>query len=83
YETINEQNSIKKAEINQKILKIKSEESSLSIRLEELKSNAAHIMEQIDSVTSENQNLVKQIEELQKKIDQGVAASNQKNQSYL
>lgn len=83
YETINEQNSIKKAEINQKILKIKSEESSLSIRLEELKSNAAHIMEQIDTVTAENQNLVKQIEELQKKIDQGVAVSNQKNQSYL
>lgn len=83
YETISEQNSIKKAEINQKILKIKSEESSLSFRLEELKSNAAHIMEQIDDVTSDNQNLVRQIEELQKKIDQGVAASTQKNQTYL
>ncbi len=83
YETINEQNSIKKAEINQKILKIKSEESSLGIRLEELKSNTAHIMEQIAGVTSENQELVKNIEELQKKIDQGAAASNQKNQSYL
>ena len=83
YETISEQNSIKKAEINQKILKIKSEESSLSYRLEELKSEAAHIMEQIDGITSDNQSLVKQIEELQKKIDAGSVAAGQKNQAYL
>lgn len=69
YETINEQNNIKKAEINQKILKNKSEEASIEIVLEERKSELERVTNDIVSIQALNHELEHNVSNEQVRID--------------
>lgn len=69
YETINEQNNIKKAEINQKILKNKSEEATIQIVVEEHKEELQRVSNDIVSIQSLNQDLEQNLLNEQVRID--------------
>ncbi len=83
YETIVEQNSIKKAEINQKILKIKSEESMIQIHMNAMQATVNELSATIHSFTKENHKLQQQIDAKQQEIDTATSTMNQKNQVYM
>lgn len=83
YETISEQNSIKKSEINQKILKIKSEESMVQINIDQMQAKVDALSANIDKFSKENQELQNQIAQKQQEIDLTTSQMNQKNQQYL
>ncbi|MDD5934689.1 MAG: chromosome segregation protein SMC, partial [Clostridiales bacterium] len=83
YETIAEQNSIKKAEINQRILKIKSEESMVQININAMQKTVDQLNAAIDGFKKENEDLQRQIAEKQREIDNATAEMNHKNQAYM
>lgn len=69
YETINEQNNIKKAEINQKILKTKSEEATIQIVLEERREELERVTNDIVAIQTLNQGLEQNLGKEQVRID--------------
>ncbi|WP_066717952.1 chromosome segregation protein SMC [Clostridium sp. Marseille-P299] len=69
YETINEQNNIKKAEINQKILKTKSEEATIQIVLEERREELQRVTNDIVAIQTLNQDLEQNLGKEQVRID--------------
>lgn len=83
YETIAEQNSIKKAEINQKILKIKSEESMVQVHINEMQATVNQLSATIHNFTKENDELQQQIADKQQEINTATSTMNQKNQAYM
>ncbi len=83
YETISEQNSIKKAEINQKILKIKSEESMVQMNINQMQAKVNDVSIKIDQFTKDNQELQNQMNQKQQEIESTTNEMNQKNQQYL
>ncbi len=82
-ETIAEQNSIKKAEINQKILKIKSEESMVQVHINEMQATVNQLSATIHNFTKENDELQQQIADKQQEINTATSTMNQKNQVYM
>lgn len=83
YDTMAEQNSIKKAEINQKILKIKSEEAFVKINIGKMQEEVDALVEGIDGFKKENEHISLQISEVQKEIEENNQKHVQKNQQYL
>jgi len=70
YETMLEQNNIRKAELNQKIIKNKSDESQYIDAINSCNENLKSISEEITRQTRENKVTEGLIEETQAKIDQ-------------
>ena len=83
YETILEQNNIKKAEINQKVLKNKSEEATIGLAADEFKKQVLQAEEAIQKKKGDLKQLEEHIVAEQKKMDEMGAKLYQKNQSYL
>ncbi|HWT26625.1 MAG TPA: chromosome segregation protein SMC, partial [Mobilitalea sp.] len=69
YETMFEQNTLRKAELNQRILKNKSEESLYNEAIEAFKENLKNISEEIINKTEESSSLEKAITDTQTNID--------------
>lgn len=70
YETMLEQNTLRKAELNQRILKNKSEESSYTEAIEKCKEELNQISEKINHLTGESGFIEQAITESQANIDQ-------------
>jgi chromosome segregation protein len=83
YETIAEQNSIKKAEINQKIFKIKSEEALLLTSIDQMQASVDGLSSQVSQFTQENQEITESIATKQKEIDALTQTMTQQNQEFL
>ena len=83
YETIAEQNSIKKAEINQKIFKIKSEEALLFSSIDQMQAAVDQLSTQVAEFTTKNQEISDSIGRKQKEIDALTQSMIQQNQAYL
>ncbi|MFU0828768.1 MAG: Chromosome partition protein Smc [Lachnoclostridium sp.] len=69
YETILEQNNIKKAELNQKLLRNKSDEAIMEIAIKEQEEKLKDIEKEIQTITSENEKIENSLFNLQKEID--------------
>lgn len=82
YETIFEQNNIKKVELNQKLLKNKSEEALIDITIKELEDNFNQISGEIMDINSQNEQVEFQIRYLQNDIDQLSSRIIEKQQEY-
>jgi chromosome segregation protein len=82
YETILEQNNIKKVELNQKLLRNKSEEAFIDIAIQEQEEKLAVISGQIKDVSEDNQQLENTISASQQKLEQISAEITQKQQQY-
>lgn len=82
YETILEQNNIKKVELNQKLLKNKSEEALIDIAIKEQEENLNQINIEIHDLNSRNEQVESTIENLQTGIDQLSSQISEKQQEY-
>ncbi|QHQ62200.1 chromosome segregation protein SMC [Anaerocolumna sedimenticola] len=69
YETILEQNNIKKVELNQKLLRNKSEEAFIDIAISEQQEKLRKLKEQIKAIDSENKEFETSVTVLQEEID--------------
>ena len=82
YETILEQNNIKKVELNQKLLKNKSEEALIDIAIKEEEDNLSQISDKIIEINTQNEQVESQIGTLQKEIEQLSSQITEKQQEY-
>lgn len=69
YETILEQNNIKKVELNQKLLRNKSEEAFINIEIEEQEKHLSKVKEEIHNLDSENLDIEQKLQDIQSQID--------------
>jgi chromosome segregation protein len=69
YETILEQNNIKKVELNQKLLRNKSEEAIIDITIKEQEDKLQQLADQIGVVNQENVTIEVSLKNLQDEID--------------
>lgn len=83
YETIKEQNNIKKAEINQRILRNKSEESNLEQGAEQKRERLKQAETAIEKQNIEVASLEEQIKERQAEIEKKTAVMSAMWQEYL
>ncbi len=82
YETMLEQNTIKKAELNQKLLTNKSEEAFIDVAIKEQEEKLQGIINQIASINENNKNIEGSISSIQEKIDRLSIQINEKQQQY-
>lgn len=83
YSTMLEQNNIKKVEINQKLIKNKSDEVAIQQVITESEANLAKVNEDITSMQEMSQSIVKQIEALQGELNQMDQELNTKQHEHL
>ena len=83
YETMLEQNTLRKAELNQRILKNKSEESSYTEAIEQCREELNKISEAITFHTEESSSVEKAITDSQATIDQITVAHTDVQGRYL
>ncbi len=69
YETILEQNNIKKVELNQKLLRNKSEEAFINIEIEEQEKFLSKVNGEIHSLESDNREIEQELLLIQNQID--------------
>lgn len=82
YETILEQNNLKKVELNQKLLRNKSEEAVLNMETEEQENSLNVIDETINQYTRANLEREQEIAELAKEIETNEISISRKIQEY-
>ena len=82
YETMLEQNNIRKAQLNQKILKSKSEEGLLEEEINNYEDNLQTVSDDIIKLTGESDKLDKSIKETQSSIDNTARAINEMQRCY-
>lgn len=82
YETMLEQNNIRKAQLNQKILKSKSDEELLEEEINKCKYNLKKVSDEIIEYTSESADLKKTIKESQESIDTTSGKINELQRRY-
>lgn len=82
YETILEQNNIKKVELNQKLIKNKSEEALLDIAIKEEEDNLNQISDEITEINTQNKQVEFQIGTLHNDIEQLSSQIIEKQQEY-
>ena len=82
YETMLEQNNIRKAVLNQKILKSKSEEGLLEEEINKCKDRLQNISDEILEYTKESTNLENSIKESQETIDNTSGKINEYQRRY-
>lgn len=82
YETILEQNNLKKVELNQKLLRNKSEEAVLEIEVSEQDNSLKEIDETINGLSQSNQETETVISELAKEMDRNEAEISSKLQEF-
>ena len=83
YETMLEQNSIRKAELNQKLIKNKSEECLYTEAIDNYKNSLQIISEDITRITNESNKLEQAIVDTQKRIDNITIEGNERQRQYL
>lgn len=83
YETMLEQNTIRKAELNQKIIKNKSEESIYNDAISSLTDQLKSISGEIIQLTEDNNSFEKSILDTQTSIDQLSVQYNEVQNNYL
>lgn len=83
YEMMLEQNTIRKSELNQKILKSKSEESLFEEAICACQAKLVTISDEIRRNTDENQGIEQKIQELQQGIERANKEYNELQTSYL
>lgn len=82
YEMMLEQNNIKKVELNQKLLKNKSDEAIQNDIIESHKVKLLDISDQINQINKSNDELESIISEINEKLKEGQNQLNQKQQEY-
>ncbi len=82
YETILEQNNIKKVELNQKLLHNKSEEALFDVTIKEEEEKLLQIEEQIKEANRENEKIELSVSALQEEIDKLTQRITQKQQEF-
>lgn len=82
YEMMLEQNNIKKVELNQKLLKNKSDEAIQNDIIESHKAKLLDISDQINQINKSNDELESIISEINEKLKEGQNQLNQKQQEY-
>ncbi len=82
YETILEQNTIKKAELNQKLLRNKSEEAILDIEIIEQEEKLLGIEKEIGTISADNEQIVNGLLALQQEIDDITRQASLRQQEY-
>ncbi|WFR54836.1 chromosome segregation protein SMC [Anaerocolumna sp. AGMB13025] len=82
YETILEQNNIKKVELNQKLLRNKSEEAIIDITIKEQEDILHQLENQIGVVNKENIMIEASLKDLQEEIDHLTRQMTGKQQEY-
>lgn len=83
YETIAEQNNIKKAEINQKILQNKSEEATLNIHVDERREELLKINQDIINLQTDNQKIEHDLAGRQVEIEKLTKEYSELQQSFM
>ncbi|NLK29104.1 MAG: chromosome segregation protein SMC [Clostridiales bacterium] len=83
YETMLEQNNIRKAELNQKIIKNKSDESQFLEVIDQCKEKLENISKEISIRCAEKETLEKAIQDTQNLIDQITVDYNMHQSHYL
>lgn len=83
YETMLEQNAIRKAELNQRILKNKSEEIGLDSEIEKYKAELDIVSEEIKSLSGESASTEQAIIDTQAEIDRVTLLYNEAQNHYL
>ncbi|MBH1942387.1 chromosome segregation protein SMC [Mobilitalea sibirica] len=83
YETMLEQNTLRKSELNQRILKNKSEESLYNESIEKCKEELKRISEDILKQTEENKSLEKAVSDTQAVIDSLTMEANEVQGRFL
>lgn len=83
YETMLEQNAIRKSELNQRILKNRSEESSFDEAIEQCKTELNLVSEEIVSLTNESSKTEQSINDTQAEIDRITLLHNEAQNHYL
>lgn len=82
YETILEQNTIKKSEISQKLLRNKSDEAILDMAIKEQEDKLSGIENEIQKKSQENEKIEKSLLDFQKEIDEIAKLVAGKQQEY-
>ncbi|MDF2610432.1 MAG: hypothetical protein K0R92_1906 [Lachnospiraceae bacterium] len=82
YETILEQNNIKKVELNQKLLRNKSEEATIDSTIAKLETNLQTIANTILSNNNDNETAENLIANIQNKIDEITITLNERQQEF-
>lgn len=82
YETILEQNNIKKVELNQKLLRNKSEEAFIDIAIKEQEDEMRTILNQISSINNDNLQIEDTIHLIQTEIDHLTKQISEKQQMF-
>lgn len=82
YETILEQNTIKKAELNQKLLRNKSEEAILDITIKEQEEKLLSTENEIGTIRTDNEQIVNVLSSLQQEIEDITRQAALKQQEY-
>ncbi len=82
YETILEQNNIKKVELNQKLLRSKSEEALIDAAIKEQEVKLHAVLEQIDAINGDNEAIEASITAIQDAIDGLSVQINERQQQY-
>lgn len=82
YETMLEQNAIRKAQLNQKILKSKSEEGLFDEEISRYRDQLSYISEEISRFTNESESLNKSVNDSQNKIDNITYRLNELQRQY-
>lgn len=83
YSTMLEQNNIKKVEINQKLIKNKSDEAYIDRMIAEQEENLIRITNEINTKTEYSQTMQKQIGEIQLELNQMDQELNTKQNQHL
>ncbi len=82
YETILEQNNIKKVELNQKLLHNKSEEALLDVTIREQEEKLLSIEKQIETINQDNEKIERSLSSLQEEIDKLSQSITAKQQEF-
>lgn len=82
YETILEQNNIKKVELNQKLIRNKSEEALIDIEIAENENRLLETDKIISIIKSENISIDTTLNQIQKELDELSFQINKKQQEY-
>lgn len=82
YETMLEQNNIRRAQLNQKILKSKSEEELLEYEINKCRDNFKNVSDEIIRFSEESTNLDKTIKDSQNLLDNTAGRINELQRQY-
>jgi chromosome segregation protein len=82
YETILEQNNIKKVELNQKLIRNKSEEALIDIEIAENENQLLETDKTISKIKTENISIDAMLNQIQKELDELSFQINKKQQEY-